>query len=1314
MKNIIVETQKINIFKDCDVLEPEGYHYCYNGDNDKYYCIGGEDDYFMSVNVLNNKKTIYKKVFIKQEKLTKAVGIEYCSVTKEFFVAYENGVVICMTLREDNKVKCDNIAEFNDGLYSIKLSPDHDIVVLLTKANVAITLSSNFDIFNETNLNSSNFGKNQFITVGWGKKETQFHGSEGKASAKAKPKLVGKNDEDVGLPKITWKGDGSLFAISYIDQETNARRFKVLDREGVLLYTSELVDCLEGTLSWKPSGNFIASTRKLPNKHTVALFEKNGLLHREFTLPFTTKNILIIDLIWSRDSDILGVWYKDLDTNLMTVQLWTEKNYHWYLKQTIIHTKANPILYVSWFPQANRDLMILSTKNNTVYTLYWVISCSRGKQISDNAVVSVIDGNKVLVTNFRDAVIPPPIAQQTMQFNRPVNAISFAPSNSEDSKISSNDFLALLSGNKIALCKHINESWDRQYAHQKTYNIDIPLLNGNKYSKHLIQHLHWYNSKLVLCSITLGLKSSLCELHLFDIEALDEILIDAKIIHEMPGQIEHIIPSSDSKIAYIVVEGKIYSYNDRDGVQKSDMLISNEGSIRAVIKVEFVKFNEKEVLVALTRKHILHVDGNPVANNVTSFSVHSEFLLITTLQHTLLCFKLNEIGLSQLCTKDLTIQHWNDVTNEIQRTQELNVRRVERGSILITSVPKGTKTIIQMPRGNIECIEPRSLSLVIIADFIDKLDYFGAFDLMRKQRIDLNLLYDHNPQSFVANVEKFVTDISNSNWMSLFLSELKEEDVTRTIYASSYDNRKANEKLKNIEEICAVLREIMERDSDNFLQPILISLVKSKKTIGLENALRRVKQLRSKHETCSGGSPEEALKYLLYMVDVSVLYDVALGMYDFELVMLVAQKSQRDPKEYVAQLNELRQLEPNYMKFSIDSQLKRYSSALEHIVKIPDREDECLAFIKSHELYGKALRLFDCKSKQYKNVANAYGHHLNSKAKHKEAGIMFVKAQNFEGALEAFRLAVSWQDAIVTAVKMNLNFIRLNELYEDLVTRLLEEKRYDEAALILSKRLNRFEDAVATLCQGRLWHQAWADAYCMKREDLIETHVKPGILDHADFTLTQLRQHREDFKKHKSRLTVLRAQAAARELSMHFEFDDNDQSNTARDISDLISDTTSIAGSTVTRSSQASHTTGRTYKSSKNRRKHERKMQSIKEGSVYEDLALIRILHQLISQAYKQKDEVRSLLEMLLYINSDCVAEELYKEMNEFLDEIRRGKQEIWFPAEIRSPESDQRNSSSNTSRIVNSLSATLIESYLLHPPEENPSNWNLDIFSMS
>ncbi len=40
----------------------------------------------------------------------------------------------------------------------------------------------------------------------------------------------------------------------------------------------------------------------------------------------------------------------------------------------------------------------------------------------------------------------------------------------------------------------------------------------------------------------------------------------------------------------------------------------------------------------------------------------------------------------------------------------------------------------------------------------------------------------------------------------------------------------------------------------------------------------------------------EGLRFILYSVDVNVLFDLALGTYDFDLVLMVAEKSQKDPK----------------------------------------------------------------------------------------------------------------------------------------------------------------------------------------------------------------------------------------------------------------------------------------------------------------------------------------------------------------------------------------------------------------------------------
>lgn len=59
------------------------------------------------------------------------------------------------------------------------------------------------------------------ISLGWGKKETQFHGSEGKSSAQKKVDMSGftLSDYDDDLkPRVSWCGDGNMFCCSIIDQ----------------------------------------------------------------------------------------------------------------------------------------------------------------------------------------------------------------------------------------------------------------------------------------------------------------------------------------------------------------------------------------------------------------------------------------------------------------------------------------------------------------------------------------------------------------------------------------------------------------------------------------------------------------------------------------------------------------------------------------------------------------------------------------------------------------------------------------------------------------------------------------------------------------------------------------------------------------------------------------------------------------------------------------------------------------------------------------------------------------------------------------
>lgn len=86
--------------------------------------------------------------------------------------------------------------------------------------------------------------------------------------------------------------------------------------------------------------------------------------------------------------------------------------------------------------------------------------------------------------------------------------------------------------------------------------------------------------------------------------------------------------------------------------------------------MEVVKIDSKDVIIALSCTNCFSIDGKEIAKNITSFYVHSDFLLLTTQQHTLICVPLNESGMEQLSKHDLTVKPWENGSNEISFTGE--------------------------------------------------------------------------------------------------------------------------------------------------------------------------------------------------------------------------------------------------------------------------------------------------------------------------------------------------------------------------------------------------------------------------------------------------------------------------------------------------------------------------------------------------------------------------------------------------------------------------------------------------------------------
>lgn len=253
------------------------------------------------------------------------------------------------------------------GITAARWSPDEELLAITTKADTVVFMSRSFEGVTDVSMAPGDLKASNHVSVGWGKKETQFKGKGAKALRD--PTMPEQTDEGVLSPNddsnatISWRGDGAYLAISTI--EAGSRRIiRVYSREGVLDSVSEPVDGLEGALSWRPVGNLIAGIQRLENRVDVVFFERNGLRHGQFTLRLTEEQLQLpeqhISLSWNSDSTVLAVILADC------IQLWTMGNYHWYLKQEI-RTGSAPVFSkpLIWHPE--KALRLVAESSGKVF-----------------------------------------------------------------------------------------------------------------------------------------------------------------------------------------------------------------------------------------------------------------------------------------------------------------------------------------------------------------------------------------------------------------------------------------------------------------------------------------------------------------------------------------------------------------------------------------------------------------------------------------------------------------------------------------------------------------------------------------------------------------------------------------------------------------------------------------------------------------------------------------------------------------------------------------------------------------------------------
>lgn len=1257
----------------CDSLQGFGSPQCFTIRSDSGTVLVGSDrgitEFDPRGEQVVNEVSLTSDNYLPEDGSGVVIGIQDLPDQESVCVATATGDVILCNLNT-SQLEC--VGSVDSGLTGMSWSPDQELVILTTGQETIIMMTKDFEPITEVKIHQEDFGEGKFVTVGWGKKETQFHGSEGKQAAQRKlTEVQPAVPWDDQRPRVTWRGDGQLFALSAVCPETGARKVRVWNRECVLQSTSENVNGLEQSLCWKPSGSLIASTQRKPNKHDVVFFERNGLLHGEFTLPFGKDQVKVKELLWNSDSTVLAIWLEDIPSDGNSkpntyVQLWTVGNYHWYLKQSLHFGNApeSAVVSVSWDPETPYRLHVLSSGwLYLCYDWYWSTECSTGEDSEDAANVAVIDGDKVLVTTFRQSVVPPPMCTYQLQLPCAVNQVTFHPEPG-----STNQLAVLTADSRLSIYRHCNDT-------SKDPTVKIGAVGGNgfkvttatpvldkTYSVVLgknaeggnplqLRLLTWLKKDTFLAVSPGERTSQSCILQLAPtgadhMEVRSAIPVDGHVISVCYNQ-------KTRTVAVQLEDGQIMRYLWESSGSPVEVWRNSSGCVtqfpQPCVQTALGTIAGEEQVLGLTDRSRFFINDTEIASNITSFRLYDEFLLLTTHSHTCRCIHLQEVSIKGLLSALSTDANQNNET----------IRRVERGSRIVTVVPQDTKLILQMPRGNLETIHHRALVLAQVRKWLDRLMFKDAFDCMRKLRIDLNLIYDHNPKVFLENVELFLEQINSVNHVNLFLTELKEEDVTKTMYpcpSSSTVQTALGFDGKKVDIVCDALRVAMEKmDPNKHCLSILTSYVR-KSTPELEIALQKVHELRVNPPVVPGAvSAEEALKYLLFLVNVNELYEHSLGTYDFDLVVMVAEKSQKDPKEYLPFLNTLKKMETNYQRYTIDKHLKRYKKALHHLSKCGQEHfAEFLNLVRDQKLYNEALKMYPVESQEYKEVSCAYGEYLSEQQHQEQAGLLFSRCGETQRALDAFVSSTSWQHALCMAAKLGFPEDKLANLARSLAEKLLEQRRHSEAALLLEQYAKDCEEAITALIEGATWDEALRLVYLYNRQDILETNLKPALLEAHNNQTSFVESQKTIFLRHKNRLAVVRElKEKARQELLDDEMPDCPDS-------DLFSEASSVMTAS-NMSSKYSHSNSKiSARSSKNRRKAERKKHSLKEGSPLEDVALLQALGEIVRSVNKLTGEVHSLLKALVFFGYDSQALKLQQTLEETLLLMDKSIPEIW------------------------------------------------------
>lgn len=1195
------------------------------------------------------------------------------------------------------KIKTDIENEINPFIY-LCFKPESDALTIALKSGEIITFDLNTQITKTTNLSNSNakiiafepsptqstiiaiLSNFTILSLDFDSFEVTNKGDldDGDQSDSAK-------DAECRAAQISFRSSGESFSTIFeinggcknLVRDTNLKVSKGparADNKIVFSVAEAPLKNLACHAAFMPNGSLIAFYDKIKGK--IVFSEKNCLIHGEFKVVFgeeikNLEKINVFCLKWNFfNSMILFVFEYE---KKFFVQIYNRANYEWTLKQEIV--SLNRISNCVFSESSENQLLILFENGCfEIVDFVWEFSSSlfHNNNFSDNfGEIVVNNNNRLKYTPLGKINVPPPLCVKTVDskgkkflwfrkfFFSVANEIEVFKSESKEFNFVCNlkinyDF-DVQNVKKIIFVPNFKENlgifvFNLIIENDLKSEKLLMIFYNVEYKNFTIEKIDEEPKKIVEKKID-GINSVIIfNSNKFEKNFEDEFYDENNIKNEKTEKKSGLdllenYEEPSSKEFYFYLTGidinshtQIFSKISENFSENLNFTHETPEKITQIKSV--ITHNKHEIIVYLTNTGNFYQNGNLLSTNINSFITFKHFLL----------FSQN----SSATFASLRIVDLNDAEIKLKNSV-FNTRTLERGSAIVTC--SGIKLVLQMPRGNLETVNLRLVVFDEVKKLILNKKYDEAFYICKKNKINLNFLYDLNPNLFMNNLSIFVSKIKTDD-INLFINSLTNEKCDEIKILFNENEKETN--IEKINEICSNIRKILfALNNDDFISTILLTFSKQTPPLYLD-ALQLIQRLKSAKKFSLA---ESALEFLCWIANAETLFDFALKTYDFELVIMCAKFTQKDPKEYLSYLNSLREIEkqsPILMKYQINCDLKNFPDALAEAAKAGEKYfDKCVELVKKHELYDFALKLFNKPefNHLFRKINELKGDFYYNKKNLEKAALCYLTSNNLQKAFDCYKKMGKVNEAISL---MNENvFENLNDLID--VCRIKKsENEIEKIFLFFTNNIKIFsveqlKTLTSNLIESLMLNKLFSFSYfafvkisnLTNKNENFKTELEKKFSNEInlsfDLTFNSLKNNLNFFKEKFTRLQTVQ------------QLKKNHPENFIELKNDVEIDNVSETASVNSKSS----------KFSKSKKKKKNVKKNVKEGSPFEEENLIEILKEMKIEE-KEINKIEELIDVLISCKFNEKGEQLKKLKDDYVKNVNNKIDKIFSFQQIQ------------------------------------------------